>query len=179
MKITVDKRALNALERQAKRAKRKLEDRTRLHEEFQRYASRRWVRNLIGGGRFYGAFAALKDSTKRVRRWRGYATGPILYQTDAAGHLRPWMRDAVEDADIVIAPAFSSTQWKFTWSGGKDGSYAVLHDQGYIAGGAGRFASFRGKRVPQRVLFDLNDEDYDELITRTGKYVDSAMGGII
>lgn len=171
MKFSVDAKKLQTLKRQAMTAKRKLEDRTKLHESFRIYQGTRWLENLYNGGQYYGSFAWMRAVTRRLRIARGLSAGPVMI---GGNRLRPkqmsvWMLSRMRSAQVTE----STTKFDFRFSGNSDGSYAVLHDQGYIAGGM-----FAGKNVPQRKLFWINDEDERELLERTGKFADEALKGL-
>ena len=53
-------------------------------------------------------------------------------------------------------------QWNFAWSGGRDGSVAALHSEGY-------------ENVPARIIWDLNADDRKDLEAMVEAWVDKIV----
>lgn len=160
MKIKIDSSQLKKVAQNAKLAKAHLEDRSRLHRTMQNYQAKQWRRNLYGG-HVYGRWKGLTNFTKRIRIWRGYSPGPIMYET---GTLHGWVQEQAENPHTMISASLSSTTWTPTFTGGTDGSYAVLHDQGYMSGG------MVIRPVPPRVIFDMSEEDIEHHVQLAERY---------
>jgi hypothetical protein len=124
-----------------KRTQTRLKNRQVPLREMKKYHKKRWLENVEGSGSFYGGFAPLRPMTVAKRG----ASGPILQES---GKLMSYINTASEQG-IVTADAVN---WNFQFSGGKDGSYAVLHTTGY-------YNAMTGTMVTPRVVFDTNEID--------------------
>lgn len=180
---------------QLKRLGNKLKHREQLHRTMRNYQRKRWRDNLYNEGSIYGPWQELKESTNEIRAARGFREGhPILYQapggsrarpiknmpnylkrgrTSRGGMLHAWVKENVLADQFYEYGGANSTIWKFTASGGKDGSYAVYHDQGYTTGGM-----IPGKAVPARRIFWIDDEDEGFFERETEKYVDRVLSTV-
>lgn len=132
--------AISKIIQDANAARSALHDRSEPLKEMRNWHRERWRDNILGEGAIYGSFAPLAPATVKKRG----SSNPILLIT---GALVNWV-DA-EAAQGVVS--IDELTWNFSWSGGRDGSVAVLHSEGY-------------KNTPARVVFETNadDENHDK-----------------
>jgi len=130
-----------------KAAKDALKDRHEPLEKIRNWHRDRWANNILGEGSIYGGFAPLAPATVAKRG----SSNPILFIT---GNLLNWVYDEADNGVVTI----DELTWNFSWSGGRDGSVAVLHSEGY-------------ENTPARVVFETNGEDEDHDRTEMNNYI--------
>lgn len=134
----------------------KVKDRSDVLKKAKRRQISRWQANFSSEGGIYGAWPALASSTVANRVSQGFGgTGPMLVRT---GRLMSW----VEAANQNTKDSNQAIQWNFAWSGGRDGSVAALHSQGY-------------SNVPSRLIWDLNADDRKDLENMVDDWVDKII----
>lgn len=204
LKIKIDAREIRKTRAELTRAKQKIDQPKGLHNTMRLYQRTRWRTNLYTEGMIYGPWQGLKGSTLQIRNRRGFASGPILYEAGAGrvrnssygnhgylskrgtkrpkpsrmGHqgglLHIWVKENIMKDRFVHSGGMASTIWEFRARGkASTGAYAVFHDQGYTTSGM-----IKGKRVPARRIFDMNEADEQQHLTNTAIYVHKVLASI-
>jgi phage gpG-like protein len=136
-----------------------LDERQPLMQRIKDRQIRRWATNFNSQGALYGAWPALSPFTL-ARRAREGSGSKMLVRT---GRLVSWVT-ANNRAGVVDN---QSVHWNFRFSG-KDGSYAVFHNDGY-------YSVLYKAPVPARLIWDLNEQDENEIAELTEDYVDAVI----
>lgn len=149
-------REMENLMRSTRAFETKVQDRSEVLKKAKRRQIQRWQQNFSSEGGIYGTWPALSPRTVANRISLGFkGPGPKLVRT---GRLMSWVKDAnknTKDSNQAI-------QWNFAWSGGRDGSVAALHSEGY-------------QNVPQRLIWDLNAQDRKDLEVMVDEWVDKII----
>lgn len=122
----------------ARALKKALQDRREPLRKFSERQGGRWQQNFDSQGGIYGGWAGLRPST--LER---HGNKAMLVQS---GKTRSWVTAAGRKAKITP----QNLIWNLEWSGGKDGSLAVLHHSGFTRGST---------QVAPRIIFGFNEED--------------------
>ena len=127
-----------ATQASARALKKALGNRSEPLRKFSEKQGTRWQQNFDSQGGIYGAWEGLRPSTEKRHGGK-----PMLVQRATT---RSWVTAAGRKAKITA----SSLNWHFEWSGGKDGSLAVLHHTGFRRANT---------EVAPRIIFGFNEED--------------------
>lgn len=156
IKFEISYRELDVLIRDVDRFLNDMEDRSEVLKKAKRRQISRWQANFSSEGGIYGVWPALSPRTVANRVALGFrGPGPKLIRT---GRLMSWVNNAnqnTKDSNQAI-------QWNFAWSGGRDGSVAALHSEGY-------------ENVPARIIWDLNADDRKALEEMVEAWVDKVV----
>ena len=153
LRVTIDDQGTIKKTIAATRAlKTQFRDRSAPLKRMRTYHKTRWIANINSEGGTYGAFAPLAPETVRKRRGSAH---PILRWD---GKLLRWVGTAAQAGEV----SRETLTWDFSWSGGRDGSYAVLHSEGY-------------EHTPARVVFDTNGDDEEHDVELIEEWVDRLL----
>jgi hypothetical protein len=157
-------RDIENLMRSARGFDRQIRDRSEVLKKVKRRQVSRWNQNFSSEGAIYGPWPALSPNwTVPEREALGVGgTGPMLVRHGNVG-IMSWVHHANE----MTKDTNQAIQWNFEWSGGRDGSLAVVHQEGATTG--------LGTRLPPRKIWDLNPEDRTAIENLVEEWVDKII----